>query len=136
MSGLTIGQLAKAGRVNLQTVRYYERRKLLAPETRTASGYRVFSEDAARRLLFIKRAQELGFTLSEIRDLLSLRVASGSSCVDVRERAKAKLASIDLKLRRLESMRASLAKLIKICPGSGPTEDCPILESLNGEESW
>lgn len=134
MNGLTIGQLAKASGVNLQTVRYYERRGLLSPETRTESGYRIFASDTSRRIRFVKRAQELGFTLSEIQDLLSLRVGSGSNCVDVRKRAQAKLAGIDVKIRHLESMRASLARLIRSCSGSGPAKDCPILESLDVKE--
>lgn len=134
MDGLTIGQLAKAGGVNLQTVRYYERRGLLAPESRTESGYRIFANDSARRIRFIKRAQELGFTLDEIRDLLSLRVDGTSNCVDVRKKAQAKLAGIDLKLSQLHSMRDSLAGLIKSCSGRGAIKYCPILESLDGEE--
>lgn len=134
MGGLTIGQLAKASGVNLQTVRYYERQKLLAPESRTQSGYRVFASETARRIRFIKRAQELGFTLNEIRDLLSMRVTSGSTCSDVRKSAHAKLADIELKMRRLAAMRSSLTRLINSCRGSGPIGDCPILEHLDGED--
>ncbi len=133
MDGLTIGQPAKAGGVNLQTVRYYERQGLLAPAARIESGYRIFAADTPQRIRFIKRAQELGFTLNEIRELLSLRVASGSTCSDVRKGAQVKLTDIDLKMRHLEAMRASLARLVKSCRGTGPTQECPILECLDGE---
>src|SRR5712664_1369599 len=91
MEGLKTAQLANEGGVNIETIRYYERHGLLPKPPRTHSGYRVFSEDAVVRLRFIKHAQELGFSLKEIKELLSLRVKSGSSCADVRRRAEAKI---------------------------------------------
>ena len=91
---LTIGQLAQIGGVNLETIRYYERAGLLPKPPRTVSGYRLFPPDAPRRLQFIKRTQELGFSLAEIRDLLSLRVRKEASRADIRTRADAKLADI------------------------------------------
>lgn len=133
MDSLSISQLAQMSGVNIQTIRYYERQGLLAPAARTESGYRIFAADTARRIHFIKRAQKLGFTLNEIRELLSLRMDGGSTCSDVRTRAQTKLADIDLKVRHLEAMRTSLARLIKSCRGTGPTEDCPILECLDRE---
>src|SRR6059058_2574344 len=89
---MKIGEVAERGGVNLQTIRYYEREGLLPTPNRMASGYRVFHEDTVRRVRFIKRAQELGFTLAEIRELLSLRGKAGAGAQDVRERAKTKVA--------------------------------------------
>src|SRR6516164_9728627 len=100
---LTIGRLAKEAGVNLETVRYYERRGLLQRPPRSASGYRLFPADAARRLRFIRRAQELGFSLAEIRELLSLRVSPTAKRVDVRKRVEAKIADIDAKIKSLDS---------------------------------
>ena len=74
MNSLSISQVAKRGGVNIQTIRYYERQGLLAPTSRTEAGYRIFSAESVRRIRFIKRAQELGFSLKEIEDLLSLRI--------------------------------------------------------------
>src|SRR5713226_5889139 len=89
---LTVSRLARLGGVNLETVRYYERKGLLPQPPRTPSGYRVFPRDAVRQLRFIKRAQELGFSLKEIHDLLSLRMRPGISRADIRARADAKVA--------------------------------------------
>ena len=87
---LNIGTLAKQAEVNIQTIRYYERRGLLPEPERTASNYRVYAADTVRRVRFIKRAQDLGFTLSEIKELLDLRASPRSCCEDVRARSKAK----------------------------------------------
>jgi len=130
---LTIGDLAKRAEVNIQTIRYYERRSLLPAPDRTASNSRVYPEATIRRVRFIKRAQQLGFTLKEIHELLALRASPRSSCQDVREQSKAKLADIDDKIRSLEAMRTALAKLICACAGSGPTSECPILDFLDAE---
>ncbi len=134
MNALTIGRLAKEAGVNLETVRYYERRGLLPRPPRSPSGYRLFPDEAAGRLRFIRRAQELGFSLAEIRELLSLRVSATVERTDVRRRAEAKIADIDAKIRSLESMKRTLRKLTKACAGCGPVSECPILESLDREE--
>ena len=133
MDRLTIGELAKRGGVNLETVRYYERKGLLPAPPRTTSGYRAFPADAVRRLRFIKRAQELGFSLREIEELLALRVTPGSTMADVRERAAAKVSDIEAKIRTLKSMKKSLEGLTATCCGEGAASDCPILESLSSE---
>ncbi len=127
---LKIGQLAEQGQVNLQTIRYYEREGLLAKAPRLASGYRVFSSDAVRRVRFIKRAQELGFSLKEIKELLSIRIDPASDCSGVQKLAKAKVADIEQKIRTLQAMKKVLGKLATTCPGSGPLSACPILESF------
>src|SRR5438093_1082215 len=105
MEALTRGELAQQGRVNSETIRYYERRGLLPKPPRTPSGYRVFSSDAVRRVRFIKRAQGLGFSLKEIKALLALRVDPCSSCGDVRKRAEAKIGEIEAKVRMLLAVR-------------------------------
>jgi MerR family mercuric resistance operon transcriptional regulator len=134
VKSLTIGRLAKEAGVNLETVRYYERRGLLQRPPRSASGYRLFPLETARRLRFIRRAQELGFSLKEIRELLSLRVSPNAKSADVRKRAEAKIADIDAKIKSLDSMKTTLRRLTKVCAGCGPIGECPILESLDGEE--
>src|SRR6266436_8852977 len=95
MEGLKTAQLANEGGVNVETIRYYERHGLLTKVPRTASGYRQFSEDHAIRLRFIRHAQELGFTLKEVKELLAIRVKPGSGCGDVRRKAEAKIADVD-----------------------------------------
>ncbi len=133
MKPLTIGHLAREAGVNLETVRYYERQGLLAKPPRSASGYRLFPSDAARRLRFIRRAQELGFSLKEIRELLSLRVSRRTTSANIRTRAEAKLVDIEAKIKSLESMKKTLRKLTRVCDGRSPVAQCPILESLDGE---
>src|SRR5256712_12252132 len=98
MNALRTSDVAKQGGVNLETIRYYERRGLLPKPPRTPAGYRAFGADAVRRLRFIRHAQELGFSLREVKELLALRVDTRTSCADVRKRAEAKLADIDQKL--------------------------------------
>jgi MerR family mercuric resistance operon transcriptional regulator len=132
---LTIGRLAKQAGVNLETVRFYERKGLLPRPPRSASGYRLFPEEAARRLKFIRRAQELGFSLAEIAELLSLRVSRRTTSAEIRARAEAKITDIEAKMRSLESMKKTLRKLTKVCDGCAPIAQCPILESLDGEGS-
>ncbi len=134
MEGLKVGEVAKQAGVNLQTVRYYERRGLLPRAPRTGSNYRAYPEDAVRRVQFIKRAQELGFTLQEINELLSLRAAPQTRCADVRRRAQTKLRDIDDRVRTLQGMRKALTKLIGECSGKGPVTQCPILEALDSED--
>jgi len=127
---LTIGQLAKQAHVNRETVRYYERRRLLSRPSRSISGYRVFSDDAVRRLRFIRHAKMLGFSLNEIRELLALRVDSIDACDRVRVRTQAKIADIDNKIQLLRQMKAALTRLVGACERRGKTNDCPILDSL------
>src|SRR6266852_8684670 len=127
---LTIGHLAKEADVNLETVRFYERRGLLAKPQRSASGYRLFPSEAARRLRFIRRAKELGFSLKEIRELLSLRVSRRTTSADIRTRAEAKVVDIEAKIKSLESMKKTLRKLTRVCDGCSPVAECPLLESF------
>ncbi len=132
--GCTIGQLAKTVGVNIQTVRYYERRRLLGPSARRPSGYRIYGEGEERRLRFIKNAQALGFTLHEIEELLALRVSSKARCGDVQRKAEAKLRHVEAKVRDLQSLATALRRLIRTCRAGQPTDRCPILQSLERNE--
>lgn len=128
---LTIGKLATRGSVNVQTIRYYERSGLLPKPSRSSSGYRLYADDAVGRLRFIKQAQALGFSLDEIRELLSLRMRPGTTCGDIRQRARRKIAAVDRKIEDLQHIKGALTKLAAACRGSGPSSDCPILEALD-----
>ncbi|HXV09301.1 MAG TPA: heavy metal-responsive transcriptional regulator [Burkholderiales bacterium] len=130
MSGLTIGRVARDAGLAIDTVRYYEREGLLERPARTSSGYRQYPADAVARLQFIRQAKELGFTLSEIRELLALKVAPGKSCADVRARAEAKIADIEQRVAQLTRMKRALARLAAACSGRGPTSECPILDAM------
>jgi MerR family copper efflux transcriptional regulator len=134
IESLTTGRLARAVGVNLEAVRYYERRGLLPKPPRSGSGYRLFSAEAQRRLRFIRRAQELGLSLGEIRELLSFRVAPTAKSADVRRRAQAKITDIDAIIRSLQSTKKVLPELTQACSGCGSVRDCPILESLEAED--
>ena len=134
MNGFKTSEVAKQGGVNLETIRYYERRGLLPKPSRTPAGYRAFGTDAVRRLRFITHAQELGFSLKEVKELLALRVDARTSCADVRTRAEAKIGDIDQKLRALRAMKRALVRLTAACVGRGPVSACPILESLDAED--
>ena len=131
---LRISEVAEGGGVNLQTIRYYEREGLLPEPPRLRSGYRAFPEETIRRVRFIKRAQELGFSLSEIRELLTLRVDRQRDRAAVRTLTNAKLAQIDEKIRALEMMKRALQHLTDKCAGHGPASECPILEALDSED--
>lgn len=134
MPAMTIGQVARQAGVGVETVRFYERAGLLAAPPRRESGYRQYAQDAVARIQFIKRAKELGFSLKEITELLSLRVDPETTCGEVKQRAEAKMANIDAKLRDLQRMKAALAELVAACSGSGPTSHCPILDALESHD--
>lgn len=134
MQALTIGEVAKAADVGIETVRFYEREGLIVEPPRRQSGYRQYPPDTVRRLRFIRRAKDLGFTLKEIRELLDLRVAPQRSCVDVRALAKAKMADIEAKMLDLARIQAALTELVRTCRGKGPTSECPILDALDEQE--
>ncbi len=127
---LTIGKLASRGGVNVQTIRYYERSGLLPEPVRAASGYRLYADDTVRRLSFIKQAQLLGFSLSEVQELLALRMQPGITCADIRQRARRKIVAVDSKIDDLRRIKDALTRLAAACRGNGPTSDCPILEAL------
>lgn len=131
--GMKIGSVAEAAGVEVSTVRYYERRGLLAEPPRTASGYRQYDETVIDRIRFVRQAQDLGFTLEEIEELLALRVEDPSSCGVVEEATRAKLRSVDAKIRELERLRGVLARLVCACEAKEATEECPVLGMLEEE---
>ena len=132
MDALGIGQLARQGGVGIDTVRYYERNGLLAPRSRLASGYRRYGDIEPARLRFIRRAQGLGFTLKEIKQLLAL--SAQRDVGRVKRSAQTKLLDVQARIAALERMRDGLAKLIAACPGHGRAADCPILRALTDED--
>ncbi len=126
----TVGALAQQAGVNIETIRYYERRGLLKKPSRGASRWRRYDEDAVRTVVFVKRAQRLGFTLDEISELLKLRASkSERACSRVQTKARQKLDEIDEKIRDLEAMRAALASLSRRC-APDDAGSCPVLDAL------
>ncbi len=135
MKSLTIGEFAKRAGVGVETVRFYERQGLLKEPPRRPSGHRAYPEAEATRLAFIRRAKDLGFSLAEIKELLSLRADRKAQCGQVKKRTQAKLADVDEKIRTLRRMRRALAKLNAVCDREEvPTSECPILDALDREE--
>ena len=130
MNALSTGQLARQAEVGLETIRYYERRGLLAKPVRKPSGYRQYAEDAVRRLRFIKRAQQLGFTLNEIKELVALWEDPEADRSQVRQRALAKVADVEARIRDLEEVKTRLLYLSKTCHGQGSAKQCPIMLAL------
>src|SRR6266436_1454834 len=129
MSALTIGQLAKQASVKSTTVRYYERRGLLLAPSRSVAGYRLYPDESLRRLRFIKHAQDLGFTLKEIIDLLALTGMKRSSA-DVCALTRTKISSVDDKIRQLKALKKQLQHLTASCTRKGTAEDCVIMKRL------
>jgi len=130
MKEMTIGVLARSAGVNIETVRYYQRRGLIGTPRKPLGGVRRYGAEALANLRFIKRAQQLGFSLREIGDLLEL---GAGACAETRLLAEARLADIELRLHDLKSMRKTLKRLIKACR-AGREVTCPIVESLGGDK--
>ena len=135
MKNMTIGKLAKRCGVGVETIRFYERKGLIEEPHRSESRYRQYPEETARRVRFIKRAKELGFTLKEIRGLLELRIRPEATCGDVRNQAEEKIADIEQRIVMLQKMKQALARLTVACSGRGPISQCPILEAMEDNRS-
>ena len=133
MKPLTIGQLAEQAGVHTETVRYYERRGLLAQPPRRAAGYRQYSPDYVARINFIKRAQQLGFSLKEIGELLALRVESTAVCSEVQQKAVSKIEDIKAKIQLLQQMKKTLTDLVSACEANQITSACPMLDALTND---
>jgi MerR family copper efflux transcriptional regulator len=133
MESIGIGKLAKLAGVGIDTVRYYERAGLVAPDRRLASGYRRYTTHELTRLRFIRRAQALGFSLKEVRELLA--ITAQRDVARVKRSAQAKLADVEQRIAALDKVRNALATLIAACPGHGRTADCPILKALGEEDT-
>jgi len=127
---MTIGKVAANAGVGVETVRFYERKGLIARPERPRRGFRVYSGDTVRCIRFIRQAQELGFSLREIADLLELRADPGSDCADIRHRAVAKLDDVDDKIGKLQRIRGALKRVIAACPGEGALSACSIIEAM------
>lgn len=132
---MKIGEIAALAGVPTATVRYYERRRLIAAPPRSSAGYRQYGPETARRLRFIKRAQALGFTLEEIRELVDLRVEEPASCAAVEERTREKIAAVRRKIAELERLEVVLSGVANSCAARMPTAECPVLEMLIDEEA-
>lgn len=130
MRELRSGELAIRAGVNVETLRFYEREGLLHEPPRRPSGYRRYPADAIDVVRFIRRAQALGFSLKEIKELLTLRAVPRATCGDVVSLARKKVEEIDSKLRDLRSMKAALSRLLTDCTAAAPIARCPIIESL------
>lgn len=131
--GMRIGEAATKAGVNIRTLHYYDRRGLIKP-ARALSNYRLYSDDAVQRVRFIKHAQQLGFTLDEIEELLALRINSRATCGDVTIQARAKITDIKEKISALRSMQHSLERLVAACSRrAAAVSECPIIEALDGD---
>jgi MerR family mercuric resistance operon transcriptional regulator len=130
-SGLTIGAVAKAAQVNVETIRYYQRLGLIEEPAKPLGGVRRYANDAVDRVRFIKRAQQLGFSLNEIRRLLALGEAQ--SCSSARSLAEEKLGLVKARIADLERMRRALEELIARCDVRRGKIACPIIATLSGE---
>ncbi len=133
---MTTGQLAKKAGVNIQTIRYYERRGLMPKPHRRESGYREYSDEAVKRIQLIRHAKGLGFSLKEIHELLSLSLDPETPCSEVKKRAEAKISDIDERIKNLQWIKNSLLKLSKACQRSWPISECPILEALEKQKRF
>ncbi len=130
----TIGRLADAAGVNVQTVRYYERRGLVPAPRRTPAGYRQYDADDVSRLRFIRHAQDLGFSLREIGELLRLRVRRGAACDAVERKTREKIALVQQRIRDLQRLNRTLVRLADACAARRPTDECPILEVMQHDD--
>ncbi len=131
MTGVTIGKTAGKAGVNVETIRFYERIGLIEqPPKPPNMGFRIYPEGTLQRLRFIRQAQEIGFSLKEIAELLALRSDPSADCSDVREQAREKLAEVNRKITQLEQIRAALGNLIAACPGRGALRECSIMDAL------
>lgn len=131
MEKLTSGKLAKSANVNIESIRYYERKGLMPKPVRSDSGYRLYSENDVHRIKFIKKAQGLGFTLKEIKDLLDLRIDEENSCEDVQIIIAKKIDDIDNKIKELRKINNTLKGMQKLCSTNELESECPFLNLLN-----
>jgi len=127
---MKIGEVARQAAVGVETIRYYERKGLLAEPQRRPSGYRQYDESVVARLQFIRRTKELGFTLAEIKELVGLWYDAKTRCEHVRQLAQEKVDDVEAKIRTLQKMKRSLKKVIRQCEARESVDDCPLLDGL------
>ena len=130
---LTIGRLAQTADVGVETIRYYERRGLIERPRSNSGAFRVYPEETKERIHFIRRAKELGFTLSEIAELLSLAEKPTADRSSLKAYAGQKIEAIEDKIRDLTEIKHTLQQLVKSCSGRGPLTGCPIMEALQSK---
>lgn len=131
---MKIGELAKKTELGIETIRFYEKEGLIENTPRNPqSNYREYNESIILRLKFIKNAKDLGFSLSEIKELLRLKSTPGGKCQSIKKRAQQKLDSIENKITQLNQMKETLENLVSNCDENLPTSDCPILDAMDGE---
>jgi MerR family transcriptional regulator, copper efflux regulator len=130
MKVLTIGKAARQAGVGVETIRFYEREGLIEQPPKPHMGVRHYSDEAVSRIRFIKKAQQLGFTLREIHELLALRADPAADCSQLRGEAAIKLQDVRHKIEQLQQIAAALETLIGACPGQGGLQACSILEAL------
>ncbi|MCH8932347.1 MAG: MerR family transcriptional regulator [Nitrospinae bacterium] len=136
MTAMTISKVAKKAGVGIETVRFYERKGLVdQPPKPPSGGYRVYPAETGERIRFIRQAQELGFTLREIKELLSLRTDPATDCADVRERAQTKLDEVNRRITLMKGIQTALEKLIAACPGQGALQVCSIIDAIEAPET-
>ena len=128
---MTISRAADEAGVGVETIRFYERMGLIEQPLRPSGGYREYDRETVERIRFIQQAQELGFTLREIGELLALKTDRKADCADVRNQAIAKRDEVECKIARLEEIRAALDAVIATCPGGGSLNSCTIMEALS-----
>jgi MerR family copper efflux transcriptional regulator len=131
---LTVGKVAHAAGVGVETIRFYERRGLIDPPPRRASGYRIYPETTVPRIRFIRRAQRLGFTLNEIRELIALDRDVSADCSALLVRTETKIASIEQKITDLQRMKTALQDVQGRCAGDTSLQECPIMDCLSGRD--
>ena len=131
MTYLSIGKIAEKANVSVETIRFYERKGLVEEPQRKQSGYRQYLEGDVKKLIFIQHAKSLGFSLNEIKDLMTLQADERTTSREIKEMAQTKLNDIEEKIKMLQGMQRSLKSLVDKCPGEGPTSECPILEALD-----
>lgn len=130
MTGFTISKAARAADVNVETIRFYERRGLINQPRTPAQGYREYPPETVEQIRFIRQAQEIGFALRDIQELLALRTDPEGDCADVRLRAVAKLDDVNAKIDQLRTVKHALETLIAACPGQGALGSCSILNEI------
>jgi len=127
MKSMKIGEVSKLSGTRIETIRFYEKEGLLLEPERRPSGYRQYDASTVERLEYIRQSKELGFTLAEIRELLELSFVSQSCCDHIRQRADAKIADIESKIRTLQQMKRSLGKIVAQCRNKNSADSCPLV---------
>jgi MerR family mercuric resistance operon transcriptional regulator len=134
MSNFTIGKLAKSASVGVETVRFYERTGLIKRPSKGGQGFRQYNDDDALRIRFIKRAQELGYTLREIKELLDLKASHKTTCGEYSEKIGSKLKEIDDKIRDLKRIKKALGEILVLCDDNPSNAECRVLDCF--ENGW